>query len=96
MIRVIGDYGIDASDKCYAVGRISKLKEKKDGKYTGEEKEYLINPSYVTTFTGALKCIRKDMQRETIKSIDGDLKAAIEAIQKCDERFEQMIAGIDA
>lgn len=86
----IGDYGIDVSDKCYTVGKVSKITDKK----TGEEKEYLINPSYATSFAFALKCVRKAMHREAIKNTDGDLNAAIEAIKRCDERFERMISKI--
>ena len=92
----IGDYGIDVSDKCYTVGKISNIKVKKDGKETGEEREYLINPSYATSFAFALKCVRKAMHREAIGNTDGDLNAAIEAIQKADTMFESLIKKIKA
>lgn len=91
MIR-IGDYGIDVSDKCYTVGKVSKITDKK----TGEEKEYLINPSYATSFAFALKCVRKAMHREAIGNTDGDLNAAIEAIQKADAMFESLLKKIKA
>lgn len=94
MIR-IGDYGIDVSDRCYAVGKVSKIKVKKNKKETGEEKEYLINPSYTTSFTYALKCVQKSMRREAIKNTEGDINAAIDAIKQADERFEQMIEKLE-
>lgn len=90
----IGDYGIDVSDKCYAVGKISKIKVKKEGKEVGE-RDYLINPSYATSFAFALKCVRKAMHREAIGSTDGDLNAAIEAIKQADAMFESFLEQIE-
>ena len=81
-------YGIDVSDKCFTVGKISKITDTK----TGTEKESLITPSYATSFASALKCVRKMMQREAIKNTDGDLNAAINAIRRSDVRFESLIA----
>lgn len=91
----IGDYGIDVSDKCYAVGRISKIKVRKAGVETGEERDYLINPSYATSFAFALKCVRKAMHRDAIGNTDGDLNAAIKAIQTADAMFESFLEKIE-
>lgn len=91
MIRVIDKYGIDASDRCYEVGKIGKTTDKK----TGEVKEYIANASYVSSLQQALKVIRKKMHLEAIKNIDGDLHAAIEVIKKADERFEELIKDIE-
>lgn len=89
MIRV-GKYGIDASDRCYEVGKIGKITDKK----TGEEKEYIKNARYYGSLDGALRCIRRDMHFEAIRDMDGDLNAAIEALKQVDERFEKLIKGV--
>lgn len=95
MIRM-GEYAIEVSDKCYAVGKVNRITVKKTDKETGikteEEKDYLVNPSYATSLASALKCIRKAMHRDALKSIEGDIKAALDAIQRCDEQFEQLLA----
>ena len=90
MIRV-GKYGIDASDRCYEVGKIGKITDKK----TGEEKEHIVNPSYFPTIQGALKHIRKKMHFETVKNMDGDIQSAIEALRKTDEHFEKLISIVE-
>lgn len=91
MIRV-GKYGIDASDRCYEVGKIGKITDKK----TGEEREYIKNARYYVTFNDALRYIRKAMHFEAIRNMDGDLNAAIEAIKQADERFAELISGVEA
>ena len=90
MIR-IGKYGISASDRSYEVGRIAQTKDKK----TGSVVEYLTGVSYFSTLQGCLKWIRKRMHFDTVRKLDGDLQAAVEALRKSDEQFEQMIAGIE-
>lgn len=90
MIR-IGKYGIDASDRCYCVGKLYKITNKK----TGEEIEYISNGRYYGTLKGALSSIRKDMHLEAIMNMNGDLQAAIEALRKADEQFEKLISGIE-
>jgi len=95
MIRV-GKYGIEAGDKYYTVGKITKQTVKKKGK-EGEylaETEYLAAPSYYGSVSIALNAIRQRMQLETLKPFDGTLEDAVEAIRKADERFEKLIAGI--
>lgn len=96
MIR-IGEYAIEVSDKCYAVGKVSRITVKKTDKETGakteEEKDCIVNPSYATSLASALKCIRKAMHRDALKDMEGDIKTALEAIQRCDEQFEQLLAG---
>lgn len=45
MIHVLGKYGIEVSDKCYAAGKIGKQTDKK----TGVEFDYIQNPAYCTS-----------------------------------------------
>lgn len=90
MIKVIGKYGIEVSDKCYAAGKIGKQTDKK----TGKEFDYIQNPAYCTSVQSALKAIRKRMQMDALKNIDGDLETAINEIRALDERFEKMVEKI--
>lgn len=95
MIRIIDDWGIDVDNasSCYMVGRIRKNKDKK----TGEEVECLQGPAYTNDFAQALYWLFKRLRRDAIKSTDGDLKAAIQAIQASDRRLEEAIraAGLE-
>lgn len=91
MIKVIGKYGIEASDKCYAAGKIGKMIDKK----TGKETEYIQNPAYCTSVSSALKAVRKRMQIDSIKNMDCDLETAINEMRKLDERFNKLIEKIE-
>ena len=91
MIHVLGKYGIEVSDKCYAAGKIGKQTDKK----TGVEFDYIQNPAYCTSIQSALKAIRKRMQLDALKNIDGELETAINEIRALDERFEKLIKKIN-
>lgn len=90
MIHVLGKYGIEVSDKCYAAGKIGKQTDKK----TGVEFDYIQNPAYCTSIQSALKAIRKRMQLDALKNIDGELEMAINEIRVLDERFERLIGKV--
>ena len=90
MIHVIGKYGIEVSDKCYAAGKVGKQIDKK----TGAEVEYIQNPAYCTSVQSALNAIRKRMQMDALRNMDCDLETATNKIRALDERFEQMIEKI--
>lgn len=81
MIRILEKYGIEVSDKCYAVGKISNTTDKKTGKLL----EVLQSPSYCTTIEAAVKALRRKLHMDSIKSFDGTLEAAINEIHKRDE-----------
>lgn len=90
MIKVLGKYGIDVSDKCYAAGKIGKQIDKK----TGAETEYIQSPAYCTNVQSALNAIRKRMQMDALRGQDCDLEAATNKIRALDERFEKAIEKI--
>lgn len=90
MIRIVDKYGIDVSDKCYVAGKIGKQIDKK----TGSEIEYIQNPAYCTSVQSALNAIRKRMQMDALRNMNGDLETATNKIRALDERFEQMIEKI--
>lgn len=90
MIHVLGKYGIEVNDKCYAAGKIGKQVDKK----TGEEFDYIQNPAYCMSVHSALNAIRKRMQMDVLKNIDGELETAINEIRSLDDRFEKMIEKI--
>ena len=91
MIRILGKYGINASERCYEVGKISKTVDKK----TGEEKTIIANAKYVSNLQAALKVIRKAMHLEALKNFEGELQAAIEALERVDKQFEELIKNIE-
>lgn len=90
MIRIMDKYGIEVSDKCYAVGKISKSVNKK----TGEEAEVIQTPAYCTTIAGALKTLRSRMHLEALKSFEGTLEEAVKKIQGLDDRFGKELEKI--
>jgi len=90
MIR-IGSFGIIADSYGYAVGKISRYKNKK----TGEETEILTSTKYYGSLQGCLSCIRKQIHLKVIKDFDGSLKEAIQALNDADERFEALIEDVE-
>lgn len=90
MIRVLGKYGIEVGDKCYAAGKVGKQLDKK----TGVEVDYIQNPAYCTSVQNAIDAIRKRMQMDALRNMDCDLETATNKIRALDERFEQMIEKI--
>ena len=86
MIRV-GKYGIDTSERCYAVGIVSTYKNKN----TGKETEILTGAQYYSDLPAALKSLIKRNRLETLREFDGDLKAAVKAISEADNELERLI-----
>lgn len=91
MIHITEKYGIDVSDRCYVVGPIARQTNKK----TGEEGEIITNGSYYPTFEGALRHVRRKIHMDAVRNTDGNLDAALAAIRVADERFAEVISGID-
>lgn len=94
MIKVLGKYGIEVGDKCYAAGKIGKQKVTDKNTKITTEVDYIQNPAYCTSVQSALKAIRKRMQMDALKNIDGDIETAINEIRAIDERFEKMVEKI--
>ncbi len=90
MIRIMDKYGIEVSDKCYAVGKIGKSVNKN----TKEETEVIQSPAYCTSVEGALKSLRKRMHLEALKSFEGTLEEAVKKIQSLYERFNRELEKI--
>lgn len=90
MIRIMDKYGIEVSDKCYAVGKIGKSVDKK----TGKESEILLHPSYCTSVASALNALRKRLHMDVVKSFDGTLEEAVSKINAIDDRFNAELAKI--
>lgn len=91
MIKVCG-FAIDASDKCYMVGKLGYLTDKK----TGEKTPYIIAPTYPSSLQNALRTIKESMRREAVKETDlVSIDAAIDILLKSDESLERELAKID-
>lgn len=90
MIRVLDKYGIEVSDKCYAVGKICTTTDKK----TGKELEVLQAPSYCTTVEAAIKSLRRRLHMEGLKSFDGTLEDAVKRVQAMDDKINRELEKI--
>lgn len=91
MIYIMEKYGIDVSDKCYAVGKICKTTDKK----TGKQIEVLQSPSYCTTIESAIRALRHKLHMEAIKSFDGTLEEAVRKIQAMDEKIYAELKAVN-
>lgn len=89
MIHIM-NYGIAANDSCFTVGKVTKVVDKK----TGEETETISNPAYSTTFRGAVEIIRRKLLLETVRSQDGELAEAIEAVKATEHKFYSLLEKI--
>ena len=86
MIRVIGNYGIDVSDHCYAVGKIITPKKTcKDG--TVVEYETIQQPAYFPTFELCLKWLAERLRADSLRGIDCDLKTALHVMSEAEKRL---------
>lgn len=83
MIRMFDNYSIDVSDKCYVVSKVAKRIDKK----SGEEIEYTVALGYYSTLMNAIKGMRSYLQINLLKEYDGEIRGAIEMLEKLDERF---------
>lgn len=86
MIR-IGKYGIDTTERSFAIGKIQKSVNKK----TGLEEERLADPGYYSTLDGALMAVYRRLIAEGVNTYDGDLKGVVEAVRKRTRDFERMV-----
>lgn len=91
MIRVIDDFVIDSDGTQFICGKLGHAVSKKDK----TPYDYVKNPSYYTNFSGALRGISRRLRLEAIKDTNGDMKAACEAIKRCDERMIEAISQFD-
>ena len=95
MIRIFVKYGIEPSERCFAVGKIGKAKHTDKKTNVVTEEECIQNPAYCTTLESALKYIRKSILMEELRNYDGDLQGAIEAIQALDAKFDEIVSKIN-
>lgn len=93
MIRVIKNYGIEVTDRCYVVGRITVVQKKnKDGIL--EKYEIISQPAYFPTFTGCLKWLVERSRADSIRGVDCDLKTAVQVMSEADKRLNKAFAGL--
>jgi len=87
MIR-INDWGIDADNRCYTIGK-PKTRKTKDG-----EEEYLADAKYYSTLPAALNGIMEAERRNLVHSQDMTLKEAVERIRACDDRMAELFEKV--
>ena len=88
MIR-IGEYGIEVTDRCFCAGKIIKYTDKK----TGNPSER-VDGGYYTSLPDACKGLYKRYTLDALKSFEGDLKSAIEYLNKRTSAFEKALAAV--
>ena len=90
MIRVVDRWVIDSDGKTYTGGKLA-TRTLKDG----TTEEYIKDPFYHSTFAGCVQAISRRMRAEAIKNTDGDMEAAIAAIQAADKRLLKAVGKFD-
>lgn len=90
MIRVFDKWVVDSDGRQFTCGELdtTKVKIKLDNGEEGyEDREYIKNPMYHTTFSGCLQALSRRLRQKAIKSMNGSLEDAIAAIQAVDKRL---------
>lgn len=90
MIHVIDKWVIDSDGKTYTGGKLA-TRTLKDG----TKEEYIKDAFYYSTLAGCIHAISRRMRAEAIKNMDGNLEAAIEAVQAADKRLMDTISVFD-
>ena len=90
MIHVIDKWVIDSDGKTYTGGKLA-TRTLKDG----TKEEYIKDAFYHSTLAGCMQAISRRMRADTIKNMDGNIEAAIEAVQAADKRLMDAVGVLD-
>lgn len=90
MIKVLDKWVIDSDGRQFVCGKLASRITKE-----GASEEYIKDAMYHTSFAGCLRAISRRMRLETISRTDGDMEAAIAAIQAADKRLMKAIGKFD-
>ena len=90
MIHVIDKWVIDSDGKTYTGGKLA-TRTLKDG----TKEEYIKDAFYHSTLAGCIQAISRRMRAEAIKNMDGNIEAAIEAVQAAYKRLMDAIGVFD-
>lgn len=90
MIHVIDKWVIDSDGKTYTGGKLA-TRTLKDG----TKEEYIKDAFYHSTLAGCMQAISRRMRADTIKNMDGNIEAALEAVQAADKRLMDAIGVFD-
>lgn len=90
MIHVIDKWVIDSDGKTYTGGKLA-TRTLKDG----TKEEYIKDAFYHSTLAGCMHAISRRMRADTIKNMDGNIEAALEAVQAADKRLMDAIGVFD-
>lgn len=90
MIRVIGEWCIEADSRCYIIGK-HKTRVTKDGKV----EEYLSDTKYYSTLPAALNGIREAERRNLVQSQDMTIRDAVERIHEADKRMTELFEKVE-
>ena len=86
MVR-LGDWAIDADDRCYIVGKL-KTRNTKEG---GTE-DYISNPRYYGSLSSAFSAILMAEKRAVVAKYDQDLGELIIRLDEVDYKFKELFS----
>ena len=90
MIRVVDKWVIDSDGKFFTGGKLA-TRTLKDG----TKEEYIKDAFYHSTLAGCIQAISRRMRAEAIKNMDGNMEAALAAVQAADKRLLDAIGMFD-
>lgn len=88
MLR-IKDWGIDADNYCYIVGKI-KTRKNKDG----QAEEYIANPKYLGSLEEACEAIIEAERKNIVKENELTVASLKNSLDKMSAEFKELFAGL--
>ena len=89
MLR-IKDWGIDADNYCYIVGKI-KVRNTKEGR----TEEYLANPKYFKTLEEACEAILEAERKNIVKENELAVASLKKSLADMNAEFKELFGGLD-
>lgn len=90
MIKLTGNWAIDADQNCYILGELAMRKEKdKDGNPI--EIERLTDKRFFATLRGAIEACMRTEQRRMIGSADWNIDEALHGFKQLHSDFEKLL-----
>lgn len=93
MIKVVDKWVIDSDGRQFIGGKLATRKVKDGDTYRTEQ--YIQNPFFYSSFAGCVSATAKRLRLEAIQNTDGDMEAAIKAIQAADNKIIKAIGAFD-
>lgn len=90
MIKVTNKYYISADSNCYITGKLGIIKKK------GEETPTLLQRSYYSTMTGALKGVLSAIMRDKVSEGEvSNLREYLDELKREHDRLEHLLSDFE-